>query len=213
MEEQRKVFMEFLESDDISGAIRHVLTLSNQRPIYEVYEGIINESMKEIGNLNKQGKYDIVSEHIFSNKIKTVIENCFEEVKRQSKPNNSKTVLVCALEDEYHEIGTRIICDYFRLAGYNTIYLGCNIPNKEIIRAVCENEIDYLAVSVTNFYHLNKLRDLVDDLKNVSGVSVFVGGQAISANNNYVNHQLSNVQVISNPQEIFNLEGIYESSI
>ncbi len=211
MKDDQKILKEYLDNKDVIGATRHVLSLADQRPIYEVYEDVISAVLSDIGLPDQDGKFDIVGEHVYSNMIKTVIENCIEEVARQSKPLNGKKVVVCALEAEYHEIGIRMINDYFKLAGFETIYLGCNIPNEDIMKAIMQNDVDYVAISVTNFYHLSNLRKLVTQIRKFSAIPVLVGGQAINNNPKFNIENEMNFKVLENSQTIFNMEATNET--
>ncbi len=206
MEKDVEILREYLNKRDIASATRHILSLADQKPIYEVYEQVIGKLLSEVGLPDSNEKFDIVNEHIYSNIIKTIIENCIYEVERQSKPRNGKSVLVCTLEEEYHEIGIRMINDYFKLAGFDTIYLGCNIPNEDIMKAIMQNDVDCVAVSVTNFYHLSKLKKLITQIRKFTSVNVYVGGQAIQANSNLDLESDRNVKIITSSQMIFNLE-------
>lgn len=204
---------EYLYKENIIEAIKLVNKLIKEKGVVEVYESVICKVMEEVGLPNSEGKFNIINEHMFSNHIKTILENCVTEVYKQAKAFNGKTVLVCGLEEEFHEIGLRMIVDYFRLAGYKTVYLGCNIPNEDIVKAAIQNECDYIAVSVTNFYHLPKLVKLATLVKNNSKAKLLAGGQALTSNPGLSVNNKQLFKVIDSVDTIFNMEVDNETSI
>ncbi len=155
--------------------------LKSGSKVYDLYMNVIIPACKSYGQENDFGKYNIVNEHACTAIIRSVIENCSYSVKTQSKKSNFKKVLVCGLDDELHEIGSRMISDYFALAGFDTIFLGCNLPNESIFKAIELLKPDYLAISVTNFYHLPKLNEIVNNVD----VQIILGGQAFTHNMQY----------------------------
>ena len=69
-------------------------------------------------------------------------------------------VATCATND-LHELGIRMVSDFFEMEGWDTFYLGANTPVRAIVREVVERKADVLAVSVTITTHLNHLRDVI----------------------------------------------------
>ena len=67
-------------------------------------------------------------EHVRSSIIRTIIENCYPYVifEREEKYNNikvDKKVAVVCPSEELHEIGARMIADFFTLLGLSLIHI------------------------------------------------------------------------------------------
>ncbi len=184
MEEGRIQFQQYLEKRDIVGAIQFIKSLLKQGiEMEDIYKSMVVLTMKEIGLPDNEEKFDIVTEHLYSNMIRTVIENCFKQIEESVTTKKEKIVLVCSVEGEMHELSVRVAQDYFRLAGYSTIFLGCNVPTEDILEAIQKFSPDYVALSITNFYFLTRVKEVVASIHSQSQSKVILGGQAVE--NNY----------------------------
>ncbi len=180
-------FEEYLLNYDRENIIRFTREkLSSGYGVVNFYNDYIFKSLELFGN-EENGKYDIAKEHLCSAIIRTVIEVSHEFVIKEKDDSCGKKVVVCSLQDELHELPPRIITDYFTLKGFDTFYLGVNIPNNDILDCVKLLESDYIAISITNFLHLTKLTDIISKIKNETNCKVIIGGLAVSNNVDYCN--------------------------
>ncbi len=94
-----------------------------------------------------------------------------------SAKKNGKTLLATCVHGELHEFGIRMICDYFESCGWNTYYLGSNMPEKAIVDLIKEKNPDIVAISCTMTFNLSKLTSLIQAIKD-AGIEnpVIVGG-------------------------------------
>ncbi len=177
-------------------------------PIKDIYNEILIASMLDVGLPDENDDFDIVTEHIYSNIIRTIIENCSEEICKSSKSKVGKTVLLCGVEGEMHDLPIKIVEDHFLLEGFNTIYLGSNTPVSTVEQAVKDFNIDYVAISVTNFYFLSKLNDLATAVKGIDrDVKVIVGGTAVTNNFDYCKDLNTIDLIIDSVEDISKLRG------
>ncbi|WP_455240747.1 cobalamin B12-binding domain-containing protein [Methanothermobacter tenebrarum] len=49
----------------------------------------------------------------------------------ESAKKTDKTLIVTCINNELHELGLRIVSDFFEMNGWNSIYLGANTPTRE----------------------------------------------------------------------------------
>ena len=99
-----------------------------------------------------------------------------------------KVVVLCPTE-EYHEIGARMVSDFFTLLGYTVTFVGANTPLDNIIAGIKQFDPKYVAISVSNFYNLSATRRTVSRLiktRSTSGLKfkIIVGGHAFKTNLN-----------------------------
>ena len=79
--------------------------------------------------------------------------------------------------NELHEIGMRMVADFFELDGWDTYYLGANTAPENILEALALNNADVLAVSVTMVAHLSLLENVIKAVRAVnSAVKILTGG-------------------------------------
>ena len=128
----------------------------------------------------------IWKEHVITSIIRTVIESAYVYVIREKKdiiPAGKKVDLMCP-EREYHEIGLRIVKDFFILNGYETIYIGGNTPRNQALYVVKELKPEYIALSITGHYLLSEAKKLIDTIRSSTdySVKILVGGKAFISN-------------------------------
>ena len=72
-----------------------------------------------------------------------------------------------------------MVADFFEMDGWNTFYVGANVPHSSVIASVAEQRADVLAVSATISFHVEAVRDLIGAVRRspVAGVKILVGGR------------------------------------
>ena len=95
-----------------------------------------------------------------------------------SERNGLRLVATC-ISGDLHEVGIRMVADFFEMEGWDTFYLGANTPIESIIRTLREQEANLLVVSATMAYHVRAVADLIQAVRKdpvLSGVKIMVGG-------------------------------------
>jgi methanogenic corrinoid protein MtbC1 len=103
----------------------------------------------------------------------------------------NKTILFACPSEEYHELGIKIVSDYFYMEGFNVYYLGANTPQEEIFRGAKILNVDFIALSVSNPYNILTLKRTIKYLKrNINemnlNMKIIVGGGAFKNNKTLV---------------------------
>lgn len=147
-----------------------------------LYEEILEKSLYDIASNECPQNISIWQEHVQSGIVRTIIENTYTYVlKFKEKSLNQKVIVLCP-EEEYHDIGARMTSDFLTLLGFESYFIGPNTPAEEIFKAIDALSPDWVSISVTNFFHLSKLQDLVLEIKKYRPnhpLKVMVGGYAI----------------------------------
>lgn len=145
--------------------------------IRDVYLSVFQPVQYEVGRLWQLNRVSIAQEHFCTASTQLVMARLYPHVFR--RPDRGRTMVGCCAPGELHELGMRMVSDFFEMDGWSSHYLGANIPPAEIIRTVCEQEAEVLAVSATMLYSLHKVKEIVRLLRNAPGgkdVLVLVGG-------------------------------------
>jgi len=109
-----------------------------------------------------------------------VMAQLFPLVFDGDRPTAGKVVAVC-VAGELHEIGARMVADLFEMNGWDTVFLGADVPPASIVDTLVETEADVLAISATlaaNLGHVSGLIEIVRAEPACAGVRVLVGGAA-----------------------------------
>ena len=92
-------------------------------------------------------------------------------------------VATCASGD-LHEIGNRMVADFFEMNGWDTYFLGANTPVADVVAAVIDRKADVLAISVTISAYLPEVSALIKAVRaraDCSTVAVLVGGRPFNS--------------------------------
>ena len=162
---------------------------ANKMTLLQLYTEVLAPSLNTI----ECSSYDwecIWKEHISTSIVRTVLENCYPIIIKKRNESGYKdslgTVVVFCPPDEYHDLGARMVSDFFTLAGYRAIFVGNNTPKKSFLSAIGKIEPNYIAISVSNPYHLFQTKEIIKEIRNScpSTLKIVVGGQAFKKNPN-----------------------------
>jgi MerR family transcriptional regulator, light-induced transcriptional regulator len=185
-------FMEVIQSENRESSLKLILSKleNNEIDIVTLYTEILTSALNSMVQDEKDRAF-IWREHVRSSIIRTIIENCYSYVIKERdekyKVKASKRVAVVCPSEELHEIGARMITDFFTLLGYDSIFVGSNTPREEFLEALKIIDLDYIAISVSNPYNLIAARKAIEKIREANPkVKILVGGNAfISRNNSY----------------------------
>lgn len=178
-------FLKILETEDRYEALRFILALMNDQrySVLEIHQDLLTpalNSMVPSGNEN----VDIWKEHVRTSIIKTIIENLLpfvmDERDARATPKG-KTVAVLCPTEEYHDVGARMATDILTINGYKPIFVGANTPLRVFEAGLASQPIDYIAISISNPYHLVSTRKIIEGIRaHNPTVKIIVGGSAIN---------------------------------
>jgi MerR family transcriptional regulator, light-induced transcriptional regulator len=145
----------------------------------DIYVKILQSAMYEVGELWYKNKITVDKEHYCTAVTQSIMAGFYGTIFRT--PRTGRTMLACCVSSELHEMGPRMICDIFEMAGWDTVYIGAAVPVDAILHAVKENKPHLLVLSVTMPHHLDDCLEITkaaradDELKNLR---IAVGGRA-----------------------------------
>lgn len=186
MNQHLEEFTHLLEQENRNEALHYILSLLKQGTysLMEVYEEILAPSLNTMKSTGIE-EQDIWKEHVRTSIIRTIVENCFPYVMKEREEKygvtSHKTVAVVCPQDEHHELGARMITDYFTMLGYNAVFVGSNTPKEVFVAGLKSQKLDYIALSITNPYHLVSTRNTIAKIRETSKeTKIIAGGYAIS---------------------------------
>lgn len=157
---------------DITGKL-----LDNKVSLEDVYENIIRKALYEVGDLWEKGKISVASEHLASATSESLINEFYPRIITSKKL--PKTALLGCVENEYHQIGIKMVSDIFELNGWNTCYLGASTPTKEFVKFIDEIQPQLVALSLSLYFNLPNLDKMLNAIQaDFPDLPIMVGGQA-----------------------------------
>jgi MerR family transcriptional regulator, light-induced transcriptional regulator len=171
-----------LRDHDRAGAVRRALQALDDgaATVPELYT-ILSAILVEVGAGWRGGTTEVWQEHAVTGIVRTIVESCALHVEAAAPTDRPATVVLAAPDDEYHDLGLRMLADRFTLAGWRAHVLGANVPVAELIAAVGHLGADAVAISASTHFHRLQLRTYVDALAEAQpDVRVWVGGPAFA---------------------------------
>jgi methanogenic corrinoid protein MtbC1 len=154
-----------------------ILDAAKTGTLHTVYFDVLARAQQEVGRLWHAGKIGIHEEHFVTATTLSLLVLLSHQASMASEIG--KTVVGAAIGGEGHELGVRMIMDFFSMAGWNSVCLGSSVPGYDIEKAVQDFEGDLLVLSVTLVTNLRFLRSTIESVRdNVPETKILVGGQA-----------------------------------
>ncbi|WP_422485472.1 cobalamin B12-binding domain-containing protein [Gudongella sp. DL1XJH-153] len=186
-----KFYNEFMElfslnrmDDCVVSAMEEVQ--SGRITIPVLYEKILVPALYSIDDCPESDPGCIWDEHVKTSIIRTIIEVLYPiviDLGGKAEKTGDKIVLTCP-EKEYHEVGLRMMSDFFQINGYQVIYIGSNTPRDQVWQAIRTEKPNYVGISVTDYYLLFEAKRIVEKIKTecVKDIKIILGGQAFRNN-------------------------------
>jgi len=167
----------------------------------EIYIKLFQRSMYRIGDLWEKSRTSVAREHIASQITEDLLQLVYPKILEKEKIG--KKVIISCIDKEFHELGPKIVSDFFELKGWDSIFLGSNTPQEEIINLIKEVKPDLLGISNNFYIHIVRLLKLIEQIKKeFPGLEIIIGGQALSNGHGISLKQFDNVKYIPSLNEL-----------
>jgi methanogenic corrinoid protein MtbC1 len=150
-------------------------------PARDIYLKVFQPVLRETGRLWQIGKAGIAQEHYVTASILLFISRLHDQIHAGAgkRGQRRKTLVAGCVSDELHDVGIRIVAEFFEMDGWDTYYIGGNIPAQSLLEAVRDQNADVVALSSTMAFHLPAVHYLVRSLRadpKTKDVKIIVGG-------------------------------------
>ena len=153
--------------------------LLRRLPLKSMYLDLIQRAMYEVGTLWEQNLVSVATEHLASATTERLLGFLYPRLFSQTYKD--RRAIIACIAQEYHQIGPRMVADFFELHGWHGFFLGANTPAPHLIRMIRERNPDVLCLSMSLLFNLPQLEST---LQIVSGefpaLQLFLGGRALN---------------------------------
>ena len=171
-------YMQALLKGEMRAASKLVLdAVGGGIPVKDIYLGVFQRTQYEIGRLWQTNQISVAEEHYCAAATQLIMSLLYPRV--LSSVRGTHTLVAACVSGDLHEIGVRMVADFFEMDGWNTFYLGANMPVASILEILHERKPDVLGVSATLTYHVKAVESLISAVRNdpmLDGVKILVGG-------------------------------------
>ena len=151
--------------------------LAEGASIPDLYLKIFEPIQHEIGRLWQMNQISVAQEHFCTAAVQRSMSQLYPML-FSGAPGRRRVVAACA-GGELHEIGLRMVTDLLESNGWDTVYLGANVPTEGVVQTVAEAPTALVALSTTITPNLRKLAALIEALRanaDTKHVPIIVGG-------------------------------------
>lgn len=145
--------------------------------IKALYLDLIQRSMYRVGELWEQNRISVGTEHLATAITESLLPLVYPRM--FSSEHLERVGLITCVPNEYHQIGSHIVADFFELNHWHGHSLGANMPNNDLLEVIDDMEPDLLGFSVSLPFNLPTLVGVLESVKeSFPKMDIIVGGRA-----------------------------------
>lgn len=183
LDSARAVFLQTI----FTGRRREALSVAREalrqgHTVAEVYVGLFQQALYEMGRLWESGQITVAQEHMATATVQYVIAQMYSDLPPATQKRGN--AIVTGVQGEFHQVGANMVADMLEMDGWSVRFLGTNMPHSGILAAIKDGGIDLLGISATMLFNLSHVRALVEEVRSSLGAAaprIVVGGGAFRA--------------------------------
>ena len=145
--------------------------------IPDLYLTIFQPVQYELGRLWLFNKISGAEEHFCTAATQALMLELYPDIISSSR--SGMTLVAACAGPELHEIGIRMVADFFEMDGWDTWYLGSAVSVGLLVSAIVQRKPDLVALSVTMSSHVGQVKELINAIKGAftgTAPPIMVGG-------------------------------------
>lgn len=146
-------------------------------PVKAVYLHVFQPAQREIGRLWQMNLISVAQEHYSTAATQLIMSQLYPQVFASAK--GAGTLVATCVAGDLHEVGVRMVADFFELDGFHTYYLGANAPAQAVVDTVVARGAKLLGISATMLSGLRGVEELIRRVRDHPAcreVKILVGG-------------------------------------
>ena len=151
--------------------------------IKDIYLYVFQPAQYEVGRLWQNNTINVATEHYCTAATQNIISRLYPHI--FSGQTSDKKIIATSVSGELHELGIRMVADFFEMEGWDTYYLGANTPHSSLISMINEVKPDIIAISATISYHISEVVELIKKIQKKADYhdyKIIVGGYPFNKN-------------------------------
>ncbi len=129
-----------------------LLAAHNGTPVKDIYLQVFQRSQYELGRLWRLNEISVAQEHYCTATTQLIMSQLYPFIFSGEKKHGN--FVAAGVAGELHELGARMIADFFEMDGWNTFYLGTNTPSEDVVKSIGQRDASLLGISATMTYHI-----------------------------------------------------------
>ena len=149
--------------------------------IKDIYQYIFLVSQYEVGIKWQKGEISYSDEQFCTETTLMIMSGLYPKINKFPRVN--KMVVGAAISNENHNFGLRMVCDYFEMAGWDTVIISDSNDMKSLHDSIMRQGADIIALSITLTKLISPTQELIKRIrsnKEHNSVKILVGGYALT---------------------------------
>lgn len=145
--------------------------------VRDIYLHVFQPAQHEVGRLWQMNRLSVAQEHYCTAATQLIMSQLYPYL--FSAERNGRTLVAACVSGDLHEIGVRMVSDFFEMEGWDTFYLGASMPTPSLLQTLAQRRADVLAVSATLTSHVRAVAELIRAVRGSEAgeqVKIMVGG-------------------------------------
>ena len=149
-------------------------------PVKSLYLEVFQRVQHEVGRLWQCNLIGVAQEHYCTACTQLIMSQFYSRV--FSTPRNGGRLVATCVGGDLHELGLRMVADFFEMEGWDTFFLGANVPIAGTLQQLAERDPHVLAISATLSFHVEAVADLIAAVRATGRpIHILVGGAPFNA--------------------------------
>jgi methanogenic corrinoid protein MtbC1 len=146
--------------------------------VKDIYMHVFQPSQYEVGRRWQINEISVAQEHFCTAATQLIMSQLYPHIFNTERVG--KSIVATTIGGDLHEIGIRMVSDFFEMEGWDTFYLGANSPAADVIDEIINRKADLLAISVTMSNFLSDAKELIKSVREnleCGDVRILIGGR------------------------------------
>ena len=149
-------------------------------PVRDIYLLVFQRVLREVGRLWHCNHIGVAQEHYCTACTQVIISQLYPRVFSGEK--KGRRLVSTSVGGDLHEIGGRMVSDFFEMDGWDTFYLGANTPVSGVLQQVAERNPHVLAISASIPLYTHAVAELIAATRATGNPPrIMVGGAPFNA--------------------------------
>ena len=180
--EMQEILLSLLLGGDSRGSLQLVIqSVQTIDDLKHFYLDVVCPVMYRIGLLWERNEISVAEEHLATAIVGRITAALYPRFANVDVCRGK--VVVTSVPNEFHELGARMLADFFEMEGWDVIYLGANTPKEELLAIIKKHKPFMVALSVATVFNLDNARQAIEMIKGdqeTRDIKLLVGGLAFN---------------------------------
>ena len=174
-----ETYLNHILSERRQAAVEYIMSLhSGGVPLKDIYLSVFSPVQRELGRLWQTRKIGVAQEHYGTAITQLAMARLYPALFTGAR--KARRMAAAGVGGELHELGIRMVADFFEMDGWDSRYYGANLPPAELAKAVAADKPDLLCLSATMPWHVQDIKATISAVRAIAGLSdipILAGGR------------------------------------